>query len=49
MSLNHLWQIDHKSSLSTAAYMSIGTGAGYSGTGVQVTAVLGMVRAVMVQ
>ena len=34
MSLNHLWQINHKSSLSTAAYMSIGTGAGYSGTGV---------------
>lgn len=34
ISLNHLWQINHKSSLSTAVYMSIGTGAGFSGTGV---------------
>ena len=33
ISLNHLWQIDGKSSLSTAVYMSIGRGNGYSGTG----------------
>lgn len=33
ISLNHLWQIDSKSSLSTAAYVSIGRGYGYSGTG----------------
>ncbi len=33
ISLNHLWQIDHKSSLSTAFYVSIGRGNGYSGTG----------------
>ncbi|MDL2247477.1 carboxypeptidase-like regulatory domain-containing protein [Bacteroides sp. OttesenSCG-928-J23] len=32
-SLNHLWQINEKSSLSTAAYMSIGTGGGYAGQG----------------
>ena len=35
ISLNHLWQIDHKSSLSTALYASIGRGDGYSGTGTQ--------------
>ncbi len=29
--LNHQWQIDHKSSLSTAVYASIGRGYGYSG------------------
>ena len=33
LSLNHQWQIDHKSSLSTALYMSIGRGYGYSGQG----------------
>lgn len=33
ISLNHLWQIDHKSSLSTALYASIGRGNAYSGTG----------------
>lgn len=33
ISLNHIWQIDHKSSLSTAAYVSIATGGGYSGQG----------------
>ena len=33
ISLNHLWQINHKSSLSTALYASIGRGNGYSGTG----------------
>ena len=33
ISLNHQWQIDHKSSLSTALYMSIGRGSGYSGQG----------------
>ncbi|MGN1246332.1 MAG: TonB-dependent receptor [Muribaculaceae bacterium] len=32
-SLNHIWQIDHKSSLSTAAYVSIGRGGGYTGQG----------------
>ena len=33
ISLNHLWQIDQKSSLSTALYVSIGRGNGYSGQG----------------
>ncbi len=33
ISMNHLWQIDTKSSLSTALYVSIGRGAGYSGQG----------------
>ncbi|MEG0807514.1 MAG: carboxypeptidase-like regulatory domain-containing protein [Alistipes sp.] len=33
ISLNHQWQIDHKSSLSTALYVSIGRGGGYSGQG----------------
>ena len=33
ISLNHLWQINSKSSLSTALYASIGRGNGYSGTG----------------
>ena len=33
ISLNHLWQIDRKSSLSTALYVSIGRGNGYSGSG----------------
>ena len=33
ISLNHIWQIDYKSSLSTAAYVSIGRGGGYSGQG----------------
>lgn len=33
ISLNHLWQINYKSSLSTALYASIGRGNGYSGTG----------------
>lgn len=33
ISLNHQWQIDYKSSLSTALYMSIGRGSGYSGQG----------------
>lgn len=33
ISLNHLWQIDQKSSLSTALYVSIGRGDGYRGTG----------------
>lgn len=32
-SLNHMWQIDRKSSLSTALYVSIGDGFGYSGQG----------------
>ena len=31
ISLNHLWQIDEKSSLSTSLYTSIGRGYGYSG------------------
>ncbi len=33
ISLNHQWQIDHKSSLSTALYVSIGRGYGYRGEG----------------
>lgn len=33
LSLNHLWQINEKSSLSTALYASIGRGYGYSGQG----------------
>ncbi|MEE0864374.1 MAG: carboxypeptidase-like regulatory domain-containing protein [Alistipes sp.] len=33
ISLNHQWQIDSKSSLSTALYVSIGRGSGYSGQG----------------
>lgn len=33
ISLNHLWQINQKSSLSTALYMSIGRGYGYRGDG----------------
>ncbi len=32
-SLNHIWQIDHKSSLSTVLYGSIASGGGYSGQG----------------
>lgn len=34
ISLNHQWQIDHKSSLSTALYVSIGRGSGYRGEGI---------------
>ena len=33
ISLNHFWTIDEKSSLSTALYVSIGDGGGYSGQG----------------
>lgn len=33
LSLGHIWQIDHKSSLSTTAYASFATGGGYSGQG----------------
>lgn len=33
LSLNHLWQINNKSSLSTVLYVSIGRGLGYSGQG----------------
>ena len=33
LSLAHIWQIDHKSSLSTTAYASFATGGGYSGQG----------------
>ena len=33
ISLNHFWTINEKSSLSTALYMSIGRGYGYSGQG----------------
>ena len=33
LSLNHQWQINSHSSLSTALYMSIGRGSGYSGQG----------------
>ncbi len=31
ISLNHIWQIDYKSSLSTSLYTSIGRGFGYTG------------------
>lgn len=37
LSLNHQWQINDKSSLSTALYMSIGRGFGYSGQGTSST------------
>ena len=33
ISLAHIWQIDHKSSLSTTIYASIASGGGYSGQG----------------
>ncbi len=33
ISLNHTWEIDRKSNLSTAVYTSIGRGYGYSGQG----------------
>lgn len=33
ISLNHIWQINHKSSLSTALYVSLASGGGYSGQG----------------
>lgn len=33
ISLNHFWTINEKSSLSTALYVSIGNGGGYSGQG----------------
>lgn len=33
LSLAHIWQIDHKSSLSTTIYASIAKGGGYSGQG----------------
>lgn len=36
-SLNHLWDIDAKSSLSTALYVSIGNGYGNSGQGINST------------
>ncbi|MDR2968626.1 MAG: TonB-dependent receptor, partial [Tannerellaceae bacterium] len=34
ISLNHMWQMNDKSSLSTALYVSLGDGWGYSGQGV---------------
>ena len=37
ISLNHIWQINERSSLSTALYTSIATGGGYSGQGRNVT------------
>ena len=33
ISLNHIWEINRKSSLSTAVYVSIASGGGYSGQG----------------
>ncbi|MDE7135026.1 MAG: TonB-dependent receptor, partial [Muribaculaceae bacterium] len=33
ISLNWIWQINHKSSLSTSAYVSLASGGGYSGQG----------------
>ncbi|MDE5974909.1 MAG: TonB-dependent receptor plug domain-containing protein, partial [Muribaculaceae bacterium] len=37
ISLNHIWQINERSSLSTALYTSLATGGGYSGQGRKVT------------
>ncbi|MDE6578311.1 MAG: TonB-dependent receptor plug domain-containing protein [Muribaculaceae bacterium] len=37
ISLNHIWQINERSSLSTALYTSLATGGGYSGQGRSVT------------
>jgi outer membrane cobalamin receptor len=37
LSLNHIWQVSPTSSLSTALYLSIGDGWGYSGQGVSST------------
>ena len=36
MMLNHVWQINHKSSLSSVLYASIGSGYGSSGQGAQI-------------
>ncbi len=33
ISLNHIWQINHKSSLSSVAYVSVSKGGGYKGQG----------------
>ena len=33
ISLSHIWQITHRSSLSTSAYVSLASGGGYSGQG----------------
>ncbi len=33
ISLNHIWQINHRSSLSSALYVSLASGGGYSGQG----------------
>ena len=33
ISLNHIWQINHRSSLSSAVYVSLANGYGYSGQG----------------
>lgn len=41
LSLNHLWTIDHKSSLSTALYVSIGNGGGYGALGANRTDAFG--------
>ena len=41
ITLNHIWEISKKSSLSTAAYVSIGSGGGYSGVGVNRTQAYG--------
>jgi outer membrane cobalamin receptor len=37
ISFNHLWQMDHLSSLSTSVYLSIGDGGGWSGQGATTT------------
>lgn len=41
ISLNHIWAIDHKSSLSSSLYMSIGSGYGYRGVGSNYSAFYG--------
>lgn len=45
-SINHIWDIDVKSSLSTALYMSIGSGYGYRGVGSNYSALYGATNGV---
>ena len=41
ISLNHVWEIDRKSSLSSSVYMSIGDGYGYRGVGQSTSSMYG--------
>jgi len=47
ISLNHIWDINLKSSLSTSAYLSLGSGGGYSGVGNNRTAYYGSTAGVV--